>query len=661
MKLIKLTAKNFMPYYGDMEIGFPSDPNRNVMIIFGDNMRGKTSLLNALRWTFYGNAVGRHARDIQLQDIVNKEAASIGDWSVETCVTFEVGPDVYELRRRATKKALIAKPTRPQDFEVVRSLRKNSMPMSDHLVDAEINAIAPEQTSRFFLFDGELLQEYESLLVEGSDQGRKIKDAIEQALGVPTLTRGRDDLQTIVKAAHKRQSKDAEKFESLRTQAMRSENLQMQIAAIEKDIEGLEQKHREKLAEKNAHDEFIEQFESIHKAKASLDAQVQEQWRIEKRQREVREERLVLVKDAWREIVRPKLALKREQLRDDLQKITQQTIAHAAANARIAQLESAIAHAVCDSCGQPLHEAQRAAAARELGALQASIQSMLVDHAAAQRSSSSIRDLDKLLRPGPASELAALDKEAARLSVSLTKTENEIETLRDQIKGHDTAEIARRRALRDGLLTLIGNIEANIAANSSKLSIAKKESAMIAMAIGATPDAAGTRSTVLVNIATALEKVFALSIDKLREDLKETVQRHASEAFKKLTTQEKYSGLRINSHYGLTILDERGEDVPVRSAGAEQIVALSLIDGLARSGRSAGPVVMDTPFGRLDLKHRANILSYLPTTANQLVLLVHEGEVRRDSDLAAISTRVSRVYEIKDVNPRHSIISEVTS
>ncbi len=661
MKLIKLTAKNFMPYCGDMEIGFPTDPSRNVMIIFGDNMRGKTSLLNALRWTFYGNAVGRHTREIQLQDMVNKEAASIGDWTVETCVVFEVGSDVYELRRRATKKALIAKPTRPQDFDVVRSLRKNSMPLGDHLVDGEINSIAPEQTSRFFLFDGELLQEYESLLIEGSDQGRKIKDAIEQALGVPTLTRGRDDLQTIVKSAHKRQNKDAEKFESLQKQAARGASLQTQIAAIEKDIEGLEQKRREKLAEKYSHDEFIEQSESIHKAKAGLDAQLKEQGRIEKRQGEIRDERLVLIKDAWRDIVRPQLALRREQLRDELQKITEQTFAYATASARIAHLKSAVDHAVCDSCGQPLHEAQRAAAATELGALQASIEGMSIDHAAAQRASSSMRDLEKLLRAGPTSELTALDKEAARLSVSLTKAENEIEALRDQIKGHDTAEIARRRALRDGLLTLIGNIEANLATNLSKLSTLQKESAMIAMAIGATPDAVGTRSTILVNVSTALEKVFAQSIDKLREDLKETVQRRASEAFKKLTTQEKYSGLRINSHYGLTILDERGQDVPVRSAGAEQIVALSLIDGLARSGRAAGPVVMDTPFGRLDMKHRANILAYLPTTADQLVLLVHEGEIRREVDLAAISARIGRAYEIKDVNPRHSIISELTS
>ena len=99
----------------------------------------------------------------------------------------------------------------------------------------------------------------------------------------------------------------------------------------------------------------------------------------------------------------------------------------------------------------------------------------------------------------------------------------------------------------------------------------------------------------------------------------------------------------------------------VRSAGAEQIVALSLIDGLARAGRAAGPVVMDTPFGRLDRRHRANILSYLPSTSSQLILLVHEGEVRKEGDLDHIASRIGCVYEIKEVGPRHSSIEVVRS
>lgn len=57
MRLVSLSMQNFMPYKGENSIAFPEDETRNVMVVFGDNMRGKTSLLNALRWAFYGKAL----------------------------------------------------------------------------------------------------------------------------------------------------------------------------------------------------------------------------------------------------------------------------------------------------------------------------------------------------------------------------------------------------------------------------------------------------------------------------------------------------------------------------------------------------------------------------------------------------------------------------
>lgn len=84
-----------------------------------------------------------------------------------------------------------------------------------------------------------------------------------------------------------------------------------------------------------------------------------------------------------------------------------------------------------------------------------------------------------------------------------------------------------------------------------------------------------------------LESVFEESVELLRDNLRHSVERRASEAFCAMTTQKAYSGLKINNNYGLTILDENGKAVSVRSAGAEQIVALSLIDGLSRTGRAS--------------------------------------------------------------------------
>jgi DNA sulfur modification protein DndD len=219
MKLRKLTLKNFMPYKGQTVIDFPTDEFSNVMLLFGDNMRGKTSFLNSIRWGFYAEVIGRHSIPIPFQEVPNKEAAAEGDWTVEVFIEFDADGHSYDLRRRAEKRPHIVRPTRADDFITQVYLRKDGLPVQGDLVEAEINLIAPHQTSRFFLFDGELLQEYESLLIEGSDQGRKIKDAIEQVLGVPSLIQGRDELTTLLKAARKNQQRDLALVQGLETHA----------------------------------------------------------------------------------------------------------------------------------------------------------------------------------------------------------------------------------------------------------------------------------------------------------------------------------------------------------------------------------------------------------------------------------------------------------
>jgi len=659
MILQTLSATNFMPYRGKMSISFPTDIDRNVMLVFGDNMRGKTSLLNALRWVFYGKAIGRHSREIALIDLVNSEATMEGDWSMEVVVTFEDDGHRYEMRRTATRRALVSKPTRSEDLVMDRGMRKDDIPLGDHLIDAEINRFAPEQTSRFFLFDGELLDEYEQLLIDGSEQSKAIKEAIEQVLGVPTLIRGRDDAQTILKAAQKQQTADLQKMGGFESQAEKQRHYQTQIDSIERDIKDQNDRLKKANTDREELDDALAKVEALYQAKQKLDDATSGRDKAAKRQDELHQQRIGLVKDAWKEVLRPLLTLKREHIQDEHSKFTSQMLARDKVETKIAQLQEAVKSETCQACGQPLHEKERVAAGEELGKLQAELLGFKVDIALFSKLSSDMQSLDKLLKPTDARQIAFIDNEVNRLSVELTKLDNQIEELNELIKGQDTAEIARKRFMRDGLIKEAARIAGEIAASHEKHTGFQRELAMISKILEGLPKARAAKSTRLVKIASALEKVYAKSIDQLRDDLKATVEMLASKAFRKLTTQSQYSGLRINSNYGLTILDERGQEVPIRSAGAEQIVALSLIDGLAHAGRSAGPVVMDTPFGRLDKKHRANILAYLPTTTSQLVLFVHEGEVDKATDLAQLRSRVGCVYEIKEVSLRHSRIERI--
>jgi DNA sulfur modification protein DndD len=659
MILKTLSAHNFMPYRGKMSISFPTDKDRNVMLVFGDNMRGKTSLLNALRWVFYGKAIGRHSREIALFDLVNSEATMEGDWSMEVVVNFEDDGHRYELRRTATKRALVSRPTRSEDLLMERAMRKDDIPLGDHLIDAEINRFAPEQTSRFFLFDGELLDEYEQLLIDGSEQSKMIKEAIEQVLGVPTLIRGRDDAQTILKAAQRQQTTDLQKMGGFESQADKQREYQAKIESIEEDIKGQNERLKKVNTEREELDDELTKVEAFYQAKQKLDDSIASRDKAAKRQDELQQQRLGLVRDAWKDVLRPLLTLKRGHIQDEYSKFTAQMLARDKVETKIAQLQEAVKSDTCLACGQPLHEKERVAAGEELGKLQADLLGFKVDMALFSKLFSDLQSLDELLKPTDARQISFIDSEVSRLSVELTRLDNQIEELNDLIKGQDTAEIARKRFMRDGLIKEATRIAGEVNASQQKVITFQRELAMISKIIENLPKARAAKSSRLVKLASALEKVYARSIDQLRDDLKATVEDLASKTFRKLTTQSQYSGLRINGNYGLTILDERGQDVPIRSAGAEQIVALSLIDGLAHAGRSAGPVVMDTPFGRLDKKHRANILAYLPTTTTQLVLFVHEGEVDRATDLSQLTSKIGCEYEIKEVSLRHSRIERI--
>ena len=659
MKLVSLSMNNFMPYKGKNEITFPQDEYRNVMVVFGDNMRGKTSFLNALRWVFYGKALGRHLQEIPLQDILNKEAFVEGDFTIEVSVEFVADNSKYNLRRYATKKPMIAKPSRPEDFEVVMGLQKDGSALPAHQIESEINRYAPEQVSRFFLFDGELLQEYESLLIEGNEQGKRIKEAIEQVLGVPALIHGRDEIGTLLKNFQKQQARELAHVAGLEKQAEKQNAWQQKQESYEDDITDLKAKQDEAKAKRSGLDDELEAVEVVHDKKTRLDGLRKQQEGLVIRMTELQDKKKALLRDTWRDLLRPKLEVAKNALFEEQQTLTENMSKKARLDAQIGTLKSIIDTSSCPTCGLPTDEKKRAQAGGELAQLEEEAKTLNIDSNTLSDLNVRIREIDQLGRSGSADKIQALDDEYLRSSVDLTKIENTIEAIHEEIKGYDTADIAYKRSLRDSLLKEEARLERDLEATQKKLEEAKRELAMIARTLGSIPAGRANKSTNLVKASTDLEKLFSESIEQLRQNLRETVATKATESFRKLTTQQSYSGLEINDNYGLTILDEHKERVTVRSAGAEQIVALSLIDGLTRTGRSAGPVVMDTPFGRLDLRHRDNILKYLPTTTGQLVLLVHDGEIRRATDFAPVADRIGAEYEIREITPRHSRIEKV--
>ena len=164
------------------------------------------------------------------------------------------------------------------------------------------------------------------------------------------------------------------------------------------------------------------------------------------------------------------------------------------------------------------------------------------------------------------------------------------------------------------------------------------------------------RAEILENAAA----VFDAAVDQYKADLRSRVEQTASELFRAMTTERRdYAGLRINEGYGLSILHTDGREEEARSAGAEHVVALALMGALQKNAPLRGPIVMDSPFGRLDETHTSNVVSVLPKMAEQVVLLVYESEVGRDRVRELLGEHLVKEYELEYVSARRTNLKEV--
>lgn len=658
MKLKTLTTKNFMPYKGEHTISFPTDHQRNVMLVFGDNMRGKTSFLNAIRWCFFSKALGRHLKEIERVNIVNIDAAKENDWNVSVSIIFESNGHEYDLRRTMHPKEMIYKPKNDNDFLVEIGLRKDGSVLRADQIEHEINQIMPEDIARFFLFDGELLQEYEMLLDDKDQQGQLIKDAIEKVLGVPALIKARDEIDVLLRDARKKQTRDSVQIDSVKRYSEQLQKLEVEYESLDRDLKESQAQASSAQSQIDLLETELQQSQSILVGKERLDLRKGELKRCEERMEVLREKKLAVLKEAWKDLLQPLMQEKIDALASKRSTFTDRQKEKFTVENRIESLSKILKFSVCPTCDQNLDEAKRDSIGTELGKLEVELEQFRTDLDSFGAISEEITKLNRLKSSGAMLTIPQIDRELRECNLRTVELDSDITEIEIQLRGHDTAEISKKRSKRESLIKMVAGIENNIKEAKSKIDENERNQRRLEASISANADARGQKSTRVVNTYLAMKDIFSDSINALRDNLRQNVAELSSSAFSKLTTEPTYKCLKINENYGLTIVDREDRDVAQRSAGAEQIVALSLIDGLNRTARKTGPIVMDTPLGRLDLKHRERVLNYIPDMGEQVILLVHEGEIEKDRILDSLKTRIGKVYNIERVSSSESKLVE---
>ncbi len=149
---------------------------------------------------------------------------------------------------------------------------------------------------------------------------------------------------------------------------------------------------------------------------------------------------------------------------------------------------------------------------------------------------------------------------------------------------------------------------------------------------------------------TTVAKVQRLEIEFIR-------------AFQKLARKDDISlSASIDPQsFSVTLKDAHGNIIKKQqlSAGEKQIYAIAMLEALGRTTGRNLPIIIDTPLGRLDSKHRNKlILNYFPVASHQVIILSTDTEVDEDF-FNNLQEEISHGYEIRyDGKERGSYLKE---
>lgn len=645
MWISKIQLTNFKSYR-HAEFNFPEpEDGKNIVLIGGINGYGKTSVLEALYLCLYGkDAIVHLARaglktdefrgyPSFLERAFNGEArrASEDMMSVRVVVqkTKTEGLDI--LRRwyfRTSTGAWL------EDEAVVREIVRGdsgvpkvdgksgfllSEMLDDHFVPAHI---AP-----FFFFDGEEVKKL-------ADQNRieQVKQGLEGLLGVVLLRNLVERLKSF--EAYKRTgiaNVDDENIERMRKELAEGE---AKLNALRVDADQSKQRLEQLKADRSSYLERITAAGGGGGDIATVKEYVEEREQLRNAHRETQKalERILADKLPFHLMPRALLLEFRSQLEREMALIAWQAecrtlepkrakfekafleastpaIAPPLTNEQVeaikARIETAWAslfHPPPANCAQTithgyLHDNLRERALAFLDSIDVS-QQEVHDLLSKQRDyDARIKDLERKI-----SRIEGIDRDGtlAELKQNLANVSNAIDELETRIR-NDERELI-------GLEVSVNNTRSRYQQESKR----RDETSPVRQLLNKS-------ERVRAVIDEVIPQLFPLKVKALAAAM--------TRVYTQLAHKSQVARIIIENDGSTHVLSKNNKEITFdRSAGENQIFATALIAALAEVSGVKAPLVVDTPLGRLDSKHRKNILNFWVSDVSRQVILLSQDE-----------------------------------
>lgn len=645
MKVEEILLQNFQPFYGEVPVTFGTTDDTPITLIRADNDRGKTAFLRAVNFCLYGE----EDRE-DLDDYINRKASTEGDgetrvqlkfghegnrYSVNRIIEFEQVDDPQ--KKEAKDGTTVVVEEIDEEGEYVDDIVEPGDPQSAY--DEFIDNLLPEEASRYFFFDGEQLEDYAESF--GKDNER-VRSAIESVLGIREIKKAIDDLGNYGEDYYDRKWKDAE------SQVEELGELKEQVDEVDDELEetrGKRNDTQEKIEEQES--ELDEVKDDIADA-ADVKDKRQEITRIEE---EIRSD--------------GGINDKLESKEDDLNGVvTQLGPLAAVTGAELAYPESQIGleggesgvittlldapNCICDRTLEDEHRDILRGKLRTLGEEGTQKLIRIRDETEAHLDYVDSDDVDSAREKY--NELSAEIQELESRKSDLVSERERLQSIIDSVGvGEDDLEELRQE--RDEINQEIGRLDTQLDNLRSEIESLQSKKSELEKQIDDIEGAGEeeTRYRRLRNLSRAAKDAWKDIREDYVHNRRISVQNHTEDVFLELTNKpDVYTGLEISEGYQLRLETKSGtrrfEDQNP-STGARQMISYSFIAGLNRFTARDAPVVIDTPFARLDPTHRQNLLEYLPEFQDQIVILYQPSELT-GSDIEIIEDYVADHYEI---------------
>lgn len=620
MLLRNITLHDFGAYRGKQLLELTTSPEQPIVLIGGMNGCGKTTLLDALQLVLYGprarcSGRGNRAYDAYLRECINRQAnpATGAEIELEFSITVDGEEKIYRVCRKwsANGKSL-------SEYVNVLVNGKWDKGISEGWAD-HVEDLLPLEIGSLFFFDGEKIES----LADPERASAVIEAALHSLLGVNTVQQLRTDLLALQRR-QKLTGEEQETVAQIRELEERHDAIQHQVEADHAAVAQLRsQLDAAKVTLENAEYSFQKDGGDLYERRRELEERRKE---LAKAQAESEESLIALAAGPL------PLLLVREQLTAGHKQAAIEQQADEAT--QVLGVLTARDHDILTRLDQLLPTA-------ELLDLRAHL-----DADRREREVAGATERILALTPDGHRQLSAIDQvlvhERARARELLARANEraaEIEALDRQLAGvPDEKLIAERIEERAEALRKVHQLEVQLADAQETHGARKGRRDVLTAELERAHEARVktlVRAEEVARIVTYCDKQRAM-LEKFGTAL---LNRHINrlevavlDSFTKLMRKQGLvRDLRIDTdRYQLTLVGMDGEPLdPGRlSAGERQLLAVSLVWGLARVAGNWLPSVIDTPLGRLDSRHREHLVDrYFPHASHQVLLLSTDQEI----------------------------------